>query len=994
MRISRLTASFLATLLLTVPAPARAAEPVPRPDELPRVPPTAPALAVATFELKDGYEIQLVAAEPLVTDPIAMVFDENGRAWVIEMRGYPEKRANRLGRVKLLEDTDGNGRFDRHTTFVDGLSWPSAIHPWNGGVFVGAVPDLWYFKDTDGDGVADVRKKLFTGFIAGTKDLEIAPRCFNSMTWGPDNRIHVASSMNGGLVRPADDPGAEPLDLRRRDFSFDPRKLDLRPETGTAQYGLTFTSRGRKLVCKNSNHIQALMYDERYVGQNRHYALPAAKVDIAVDGPAAELFRISGDESWRKLRMRWRIEGSYAGGVEKGGRVSGYFTSACGVTIYHGDAMPELVDDAFIAAPANNIVHRKLVREEGVALVAERPADERDREFLASRDQWFRPVKFANAPDGALYVVDMYREIIEVAHAIPESIKERLDVYSGTDRGRIWRIAPRGFQPRPPARLGDRPGSELVNLLAHPNGWHRETAARLLLERNDRSVIPALEKLAAKAETPAAKLRVLAQLDSLSALKSNHILAALADPDPGVREYAIALTEPRFAGMSVADRQALEARLKRMAEAPDPDPFVRFRLALAMGGIQPFSRNDILAALIRRDADSDWMRRAVLSSLTGDAADVFRAAASLSGPGADEFRRELAGLIGSRNSYAEVEAALEFLADQAKPAAAFNTAAALAEGLNKAGSSLETVDRGGRIVKLFNQARAAVADHAADLGVRSAAARLLAWDQETSANAALLPLLDGREPQELQLAALDSLARFSNTESGRAIVGRWASFTPRLRSEAIKTLLRRSTFTRPLLDAIRAGSIRPADLSSTQIRFLKNHRNRDIRALAGGILSSAPATSRSEVIESFRPALGIRGDARSGSAVFLERCASCHQLRGAGSAVGPDLATIKNAGREELLTHILDPNREVDPNYAGYTVELKDGESALGIVAAETADVVTLRQPFGVEKTIRRADILSIQSDGRSAMPEGLEAELSHERMADLLEYLLQAREK
>ncbi len=992
-------ASFIpvlaAAFLSSCPA-ASAAEPVPGSDELPRVPPTPAPQAAAKFELKDGYEIQLVAAEPQVADPIAIVFDEDGRAFVIEMHGYPEKRAGNLGRVRLLEDADGEGRFDKHSVYADGLSWPSAIFPWDGGVFVGAVPDLWYFKDTDGDGKADLKKKLFTGFIAGPKERDIAPRCFNSMTWGPDNRIHVASSMNGGLVRPADDPTAEPLDLRRRDFSFDPRKLDLRPETGTGQYGLTFNARGRKFVCKNSNHIQALMYEERYVGLNRHYSLPAAKVDIGVDGPAAEVFRISGDEPWRILRMRWRIEGTYAGGVEKGGKVSGYFTSACGITIYNGDAMPELIDNAFIAAPANNIVHRKRIREEGVALVAERPADERDREFLASRDQWFRPVKFANAPDGALYVVDMYREIIEVAHAIPDSIKERVDVYSGTDRGRIWRIAPKGFQRRPKPRLGEMSPEELVRTLAHPNGWHRETAARLLLERDARSVVPQLSDLSANSDSPAGRLRALGVLDSFGAITTGQILNALSDSSPALRERAIVLAEPRFADMLVKDRQAIETRLKELSAASDTDSFVRFRIALAMGKLRPFSQGEILTNIISHDPDSEWMRHAVLNSLNYDGyvGQCFRAVAPDSDPAFNEFRRQLTRLIGVINSHPEVENVLRFVAGSTNAAVAFETAAALADGLRQADSSLERVDGQGRIAALFAKARESVVDRAAGAADRIAATRLLGWAKSEAAMEALLPLLDGREPQALQLAALDSLARFSEARIGEALVDKWPTLTPRLRSETIRTLLRRSTFTHALLDGLREGVIRRADLSSTQIRFLRNHRSKNVRAAALRTLESPPVRQRAEIIDSFRPALELKGNVRRGSAVFLERCASCHKLNDLGHNVGPDLATIKNAGREELLTHIIDPNREVDPNYVNYTVELKDGESALGIVVSESADSVTLKQPFGVETVIRRADMLSMKSDGKSAMPEGLELELSHERMADLIEYLLQTRER
>jgi len=221
------------------------------------------------------------------------------------------------------------------------------------------------------------------------------------------------------------------------------------------------------------------------------------------------------------------------------------------------------------------------------------------------------------------------------------------------------------------------------------------------------------------------------------------------------------------------------------------------------------------------------------------------------------------------------------------------------------------------------------------------------------------------------------------------LISKWPGLTPRLRSEATRVLLRRSAHTLSLLQSIGQGKIRQNVLSSNQIRFLKNHRSKNVRAVAGRVLDSKPAPAREEVMESFRPALSLRGNVGNGAKIFAERCASCHRLGSSGHAVGPDLATMKNAGREELLAHIIDPNLEVDPTFLNYTVERADGESSLGIVVQESAAGVTLRQPFGVETVIRRSMIRSMKSDGRSAMPEGLESELSLQAMADLLEFLL-----
>src|SRR5712692_10255596 len=276
----------LALCLGCLGAKALAAEPEVDPKDLPRIPPVEPDKALATFRIKPGFRLELVAAEPLVVDPIAMAFDENGRLFVVEMRDYPEQRDAKLGRIRLLEDTDGDGRFDKSTVFADHLPWPTAVICYDGGVFVGATPDIIYFKDTDGDGVADERKVVFTGFGQGLDKLNVQ-QLLNGFTWGLDHRIHGAAGGNGGSITSARAPAAKPLELRGRYFSFDPRTLDLRAEGGGGQYGLSFDNHGRKFVCSNSSHIQTLMYAERYAARNPFYTMPRPLVEIAVDGPAA-----------------------------------------------------------------------------------------------------------------------------------------------------------------------------------------------------------------------------------------------------------------------------------------------------------------------------------------------------------------------------------------------------------------------------------------------------------------------------------------------------------------------------------------------------------------------------------------------------------------------------------------------------------------------------------------------------------------------------------
>ncbi len=986
-----LAGSFLAMAFFTT---ASAAEPSVVAKDLPRVPPVEAKDALGTFKVKAGFHLELVAAEPLVVDPIAMSFDEHGRLYVVEMRDYSERRAEKLGRIRLLEDTDGDGRFDKSTVFAEGLPWPTAVFCADGGVFVAATPDILFFKDTNGDGRADVRKEVFTGFGAGLSRLNVQA-LLNSFNWSLDNRIHGATGPNGGSITSPLTPKAKPVDLRGKDFAFDPRDLrHIYVETGGGQHGFSFDDTGRKFVCHNSAHIRLALYEERYAGRNPFYALPAPLADIAVDGPAAEVFRLSPDEPWRVLRTAWRVSGQVPGLIEGGGRASGYFTSATGLTIYRGHAFPEeFHGDAFIADVGSNLIHRKKLYADGVSLIAKRAADEAKVEFIASKDVWFRPVQFANAPDGTLYFADMYREVVEHPWSIPESIKKHLDLNSGNDRGRIYRIVPDGFkQPKLP-RLGHATTAELVATLAHPNGWHRDTAARLLYERQDKTAVPALAKLVEESKSPLGRLHALCALDGLNALRAEHLQKALSDADAAVREHAVCLAEkvvPLISTVPLAS--ALWQKLDALAD--DPAPRVRYQLAFTLGELPHPGNVSTLARLARHDAESAWLRAAILSSLKDGAGEIFSTLSAdksfAATKGGQEFLRQLVLLIGSKNAPQEIAAVLDYLSREVESGLAFSLVHALGEGLPRAGSSL--AKSGANLKPVFALATKTASDNQSDEATRLQAIQLLALTRYADSGASLFALLDLHQSQAVQLAALHSLARFTDAQLGGKFVKRWPSFTPRLRSEVLTVLLARPERAGALLKAVEEGTIRRAELSSTQIKFLRTHADQEIHQQAAKLFGVTPTAQRPEIVSAFQPALNLTGDAAHGKTIYLERCSACHRSSGEGHLLGPDLVTVKTTGKEKMLINILDPNREVPPNYLAYLVETKNGDSVIGLIANETATSVTVRQPFGKEEAVLRANIQKMQSQEQSLMPEGLEAGLSHQQMADLLDYIATAQ--
>jgi putative membrane-bound dehydrogenase-like protein len=353
-----------------------APEQVADPKALPKFPPVAAPDALNTFQLRKGFRMELVAAEPLVTEPIALAFDEDGRLFVVAMNDFPEGDKQRPGQVKRLEDTDGDGRFDKATVFADGLHWPSAVHCYGGGVFVAAVPDLLFCRDTNDDGVADQTQVVLTGWgnRAGTLDPE---GVFGSLAWGLDNRIHGLVNRYSGVITNPRNPDAKPVTLGGN-FAFDPRTMTLVAEGGEGQYGMGFNDDGRQFLCRQHRHIMTHLFDRRYADRNPWHTMPDPTVDIAVDGPKAALYRISPEEPWRVMRTKWRFE-ALEEGIEAGGRASGYFSAACGLTIYRGNAWPrEYVGDAFVADPAENVVHHKKVTHSGPNASAERPPMSRE----------------------------------------------------------------------------------------------------------------------------------------------------------------------------------------------------------------------------------------------------------------------------------------------------------------------------------------------------------------------------------------------------------------------------------------------------------------------------------------------------------------------------------------------------------------------------------------------------------------------------------------
>ncbi|HZV34168.1 MAG TPA: hypothetical protein VFB72_06280, partial [Verrucomicrobiae bacterium] len=657
--------------------------------------------------------------------------------------------------------------------------------------------------------------------------------------------------------------------------------------------------------------------------------------------------------------------------------------------IYRGDAFPkEFLDNAFIGECAGNLASRKLLFPDDVGLKAQRAPDEQHVEFLASTDIWFRPVQFANGPDGAFYVIDMHREIIEHPWSIPENMKKLLDLNSGNNCGRIFRVVPDGFHRPKPVRLDLASTSELAATLEIPNGWHRDTASRLLYERQDKSAVPLLVKLLRTSRSPLARIHAMYALEGLGALNEADVLRGMNDQEPWVRVHAIKLSE-RFS------KHPSSKIFKTLAQlSADPSNLVRYQLAFTLGEF----KGDItkpLATIARRDAASPWIQAAVLSSLANGAGEVFaelsRDAEFAASKDGQEFLRQLVSLVGARNNGFEVRNVLAFITKVNEPALSFSLTDALGEGLKRANTTLEAADQGGDLKNIFAQAQSFATDPKAPESARVGGIQLLASSDYKNSAATIVPLLKSSQDEPIQLAAISTLAHFPETAIASDLAANWANFSPRAKSEAIAVLLSRPERATILLKEIQSGAIPATDLTTPQERFLRTHHDANVRKLALAVLGSAKTDSRQAVVDAFQPALGLRGNAEEGRKIFQQRCTPCHHLGGLGFSVGPDLLSVKSNGKDKILVSILDPSREVAPQYMAFDIETKDGESYVGIIANESAASVTVRQAYGKEDIIQRSNIKSMRSQRQSLMPEGLEAGLSAQELANLLEFITTA---
>jgi putative membrane-bound dehydrogenase-like protein len=545
--------------------------------------PLPPGEALRTLKTKPGLVVELVASEPLVQSPVAIDWGADGRLWVCEMFDYPtglDEKWKPGGRIKVLTDTDGDSRYDRATVFLEGLPFPTGVTAWGRGALICAAPDILYAEDTDGDGRADKVEKLFSGFATDNYQARV-----NSLTPGLDGWMYGANGLLGGKIHGG--AGGD-VDLGKRDFRFKVGTRAFEPAGGFTQFGRVRDDWGRWYGCENSLPLYHFPLPDHYLARNPRVAAPGSRVSLTVGGGrcypiAQELPRYNNPQS------------------------EGRFTAACGLGIYRAALLgAEFRGNAFTCEPAHNLVSRALLSD-GPLPAARRADDERESEFLASTDVWFRPVQARTGPDGALYVVDMYRFLIEHPRWIAADRMSRIDARAGAELGRIYRLVPEGTKVPAVRDLKKLNAAELAAALDAPSGTERDRVQLELLARKDTRALPVLGRLLREAQSPEVIVHALCLLDLFGELTVAELANALDHPQARVREQAVRISERFFAKPVIATRLA--------GLADDPDLGVRLQLAFTLGEwSDPRAARALQQLASSADVASPWFRAAVESS--------------------------------------------------------------------------------------------------------------------------------------------------------------------------------------------------------------------------------------------------------------------------------------------------------------------------------------------------------------------------------------------
>ncbi len=990
-------------------------------DESPTLPeapaPLSPEDSLKCVTLPAGFQLELVVSEPLISSPSGVCWDERGRLFVCELHGYnlegqydvdelnktgevdrevrriqanerakEAAQAGTYGAVKLLEDKDGDARMDAAHVWADDLPPCYGICPARGGVIVACAPDIVFLADRDNDGRAEIREVLFTGFVTGALE-----RGISAPQWGIDGWIYVSGGHGGGTITGPRLAG--PVELPNSDFRIRADGSAIEPVMGrTGTFGFAFDESGNRIITSTQSPSLVAPLPWRYLVRNRDAAVSSLQQRLFGD---IRVYPTSRPHPWRTERAHDPGFSKFYTdryGVEESAP-NGYFTSACSPLVYLDSALPGLHGQLFLCEPAQNLVHRERLEPHGPSASASRLPEEATSEFLASSDAWFHPISLAHGPDGAVWIVDYYREIIEDYSAIPRYLQQHYGLVNGEDRGRIYRLVHREMPEAQSADMAGLSPHELADEVQSESIWRRTTARRLLVERQQQAEKETLERIARTAERPSAAVDALYALDELNSLSSQVLMDALAHSSPMVRVHALRLADRKLHPPELADAIC--------AMAGDEAAVVQLQLALSLGEIDDARAIPLLAQLARNHGETPWMLDAVLCSLSGRGSLMLAELLAMprdASPTA-EASQPIANLQAARGLLEPLCAAIAARRDPDELARTLTCIARLADAelqsrclrglLSRLPASVSVV--------LGDEARASLRELAQSSSdaVKEQSQKLFtilrlesAAERESRLSQALADVGDIQLPLADRLAAVAQIAADGAATQVGALLETFAENTPPVQAAILEAAFARTVLAPRIVDALEREWIPAAALSTLERQSLTEHPDENLSQRARKVLEASPESIGDVAL--YLAALDQPRDLRRGEQVFRNSCGTCHQAHGIGHAVGPDLASEFQRAEETIVRDILAPSDAITSGYATFVVQTIEGRVLTGLIAEESATSILLRQAEGKNVSVLRKDVETLRTSTVSLMPADLSKTLTPQDVANVVAWLRQ----
>ena len=945
--------------------------------------PLSPEEALKQIAVGAEFIVEQVASEPLIQDPVNFAFDSQGRLWVVEMRDYPLGVENG-GCIKILTDNDRDGRMDSATVFLDNLSYPNSVFPYRDGAIVACAPEVFFAADRDGDGRAEYRETLISGFPAANPQHRV-----NGFTFGLDGKLYLSSGSEAAEIHMIG--SAESLRASGRDLALDLSQRRLEFVSGPTQYIRGRDDFNRWFGNANNEPMYQYVIDDRYQ-QRSGRSVDSLRQFLTTPAVGPRVFPLSSADG--------RFNDVFS---------ANRFTSACSSVICRTPGCgPEMLGAAMICEPVHNLVHRSRLQLDGAALQGERFQQDTQSEWVRSSDPWFRPVRVETGPDGAVWIADMYRLVIEHPQWIPEAWQARIDLRGGADKGRIYRIRRRDFPAQPLPVLNPKDTASILAALQSEVGPQRDLAQQWFIENKPNDLRDKIIESMRSHKEPRIRLQMMATLDCCGWLDDSMLSDRIQKEESArVVQYALDIVRTRWDSSPNLRKSVYELS----SAASKMDDELALHLVLLLGIDESKDATQTIVKSARNRVQNPWLQRALQLALPihqraiiVDLSDRLLQPVSSNSGTPDDAQIAITRFISmllkkSSEPLIDMELISDWVQrasqDSSHPFTLLPLVAAWLENQDAKSISLPSSVR-----SWVERADTIVSNDSLPIEQRAAAVHLLRWGEPAPVRIeSWIACLAANMPPAVQEVAFDRLLQESNDEVLDQVLERWRGLGPSMRLRISSSLLQLPKWTLRLLNAIESGKIRASDIDASSVQSMLNTWDRDVQTRAVKIFGSSEIRDRSKVVESYIKAVSeskpssVSSDVEEGRKWYQQHCAVCHLSKDDLPALGPNLSSLSDLSLRNLMIGILDPNRAVDGKYKQYLLRTGDDATLAGVIVQESSSSVTLATADGKRHILERTSIAEMKDQGISLMPEGMERQLTPDAMRQLVVYLQQKQD-